>query len=95
MKFHIVPTSMSALRMLSHMETGTILQIEFAKKVYMDRVDIYETYHAGAVTRVAARDNSGSWITLWSGRAQDIDHSRIFTPPIEVSILHTLMSLKS
>ena len=64
-----------------------MLQVEFEEEVYIDRVDIYETYHAGAVTRVAAKDDGGSWVTLWSGEAKVIKSSRIFSPTIQVSII--------
>ena len=61
-----------------------LLQIEYSEKVYIQQVAIYETYNAGAVTRVAARDDSGLWVTLWTGRPQVIKSSRIFSPPIQV-----------
>ena len=53
--------------------------------MYIERVDIYETLNAGAVTRVAATDSHGAWITLWEADApQVIQQSRIFSPAIEV-----------
>ena len=62
---------------------NTFLQVQFAKEVYIGRVDIYETYNAGAVTSVKAFTDQ--WVTLWTGTPQSwITEARIFSPPIQV-----------
>ncbi|KAH3715767.1 hypothetical protein DPMN_058480 [Dreissena polymorpha] len=54
---------------------------EFPNKVYVSKIDIYETYHGGGVKAVKCYDVTGTWITLWStAQVSVIKHSRIFSP---------------
>ena len=60
--------------------------MSFAEAVYIERVDIYETYNCGAVVRVLALGPGGQWTTLWEAAAPErITTARIFTPDITVS----------
>ena len=65
----------------------SVSQVEFAESVHISEVHIYKTLNAGAVTRVAATNTSGQWVTLWE--AEDgpsvITSSRIFQPQLTVS----------
>ena len=67
------------------------LQVGFKRKVFVSKVDIYETYLPGSVVAVAAKNESGSYQTLWSTDSpNDNFHasgiSRIFSPTLEVNI---------
>ncbi len=47
---------------------------------------IYETYHAGAITKIGVwNSNTGMYVTVYEGVAQDIQESRIFEPRIRVT----------
>ena len=67
------------------MNCNTRLQVQFAEYVYIDRVYIYETWHAGAVKSVKAFTDQ--WVTMWTGTPQSwITTARIFSPPIQVCV---------
>jgi hypothetical protein len=62
-----------------------LVQVEFEEKVYVDKIDIYETLNAGAVVKVSALNGDGQWVPLWQvDRPTLIQSSRIFSPTIEV-----------
>ena len=70
---------------LKHVKQVVIFQFEFPNKVYVSKIDIYETYHAGGVKAVKCYDVTGTWITLWStAQVSVIKHSRIFSPSFTV-----------
>ena len=51
----------------------------------MSRIDIYETFHAGGVKAVLAKDPGGQWQQLWKTESvENIEQARIFSPPIKV-----------
>ncbi|XP_056019555.1 uncharacterized protein LOC125669622 isoform X2 [Ostrea edulis] len=57
------------------------IEVAFEKKLYLREINIYETYHAGGVKRVSAKDVGGNWVTLYeTDHCQCIDSSRIFSP---------------
>ena len=63
-----------------------IIQVKFANKVYLEQLDIYETFHGGAVVSVAAYDESGQKHVLWStSQPSNVESSRIFSPSFTVS----------
>ncbi|XP_052236530.1 uncharacterized protein LOC127849104 [Dreissena polymorpha] len=57
------------------------IEVMFTTKVYVSKVDIYETENSGGVTSIKGRQ-SGQWIVLWSGAASHIQNVRIFSPPL-------------
>ena len=60
-------------------------QIKFPRKVYLTEVSIYETYHAGAVVRIAAKDPQKQWIDVYNvTHAHLIRKSRKFSPKLKV-----------
>lgn len=63
-------------------------QVEFLQKLFIEKIDIYETYHAGAVKRVQAKHPNGSWYTVWqTQKVSVIKSSRIFSPSFDVCIV--------
>ena len=70
----------------------------FAQKVKPTTINIYETFHGGAVVAVYGKDDRGDWVPFWNVSApQDLQESRIFSPPIQVSFirLYTNMNIRS
>nr|XP_022322048.1 uncharacterized protein LOC111123779 isoform X1 [Crassostrea virginica] len=60
------------------------IEIKFPRKVYLKEVSIFETYHAGAVVRVAAKDPQNQWMDVYNvTHAHVIRKSRIFSPKIK------------
>jgi hypothetical protein len=74
-------------------------QVEFAEKLYVTAVEIYETLNAGAVIKVAALDSArDQWISLWEADGlapQCIQTSRCFTPAIKVVDISVVPVCKS
>ena len=61
------------------------LQLQYDQALYVSRIDIYETFHAGGVKAVLAKDPGGQWQQLWKTESvEDIGQARIFSPPIKV-----------
>jgi hypothetical protein len=64
-------------------------QVEFLQKLFIEKINIYETYHAGGVMRIQAKHPNGSWYTVWQTQnVSDIHSSRIFSPHFDVCIIH-------
>jgi len=61
-----------------------IFKVEFSEEVYIEKIEIYETYFAGGVIGISAL-NRNSYHSLYSGSAVVITQSRIFTPQFEVN----------
>lgn len=62
------------------------LQVSFPKKVYIERILIYETFHAGGVVSVYAKPPNGKFIKIWqTNEVSNIESSRIFSPDFPVS----------
>jgi len=63
-------------------------QVEFAEKLHIESVEIYETLNAGAVVRLSAcRPDSEDWVVLWQAADQAphlIQSTRCFSPPLAV-----------
>ncbi|KAK3091302.1 hypothetical protein FSP39_018785 [Pinctada imbricata] len=65
-------------------DANQFVELCYEEAVFIDEINIYETYHAGAVKRVAAKNPTGHWETIYeTPRCQKINKSRIFTPPIQ------------
>ena len=69
------------------------IELEFPLEIYVSQVNIYETYHCGAVVGVQLKDAAtNKWQVVWqseTGRALNIEHSRIFSPPFEPTLFKT------
>ena len=61
------------------------LKVRYSTGVYVEMINIYETFNCGGVVRVSAMDESNQWHTLWSvPNPTRIQTSRIFSPPFDV-----------
>ena len=63
--------------------------------MYIEEISIYETCNAGAVTRVAAMDTNGQYVTLWEVSDEGptvIQSSRIFKPELTVRNMRNLFN---
>jgi uncharacterized protein YbbC (DUF1343 family) len=61
------------------------IELAYPVQVYVTSINIYETYHAGAVIRIKIKDlNRNEWISVWQSRtgAQVHEQSRIFSPEL-------------
>jgi hypothetical protein len=61
------------------------IEVEFAKEVFATRINIYETYHTGAVTRILIKNKEQQeWVLVWASKsgAEDIQSSRVFSPEL-------------
>ncbi|XP_060068603.1 speckle-type POZ protein-like [Ylistrum balloti] len=63
-------------------DSQQFLEVGFAEKLYLDEVHIYETYHAGSVHCIKAKNPDNTWVVIWTGQTQNIRKSRIFKPDI-------------
>ena len=64
-------------------------QVEFLQKLFIEKINIYETYHAGGVMRIQAKHPNGSWYAVWQTKhVFDLHSSRIFSPHFDVCIIH-------
>lgn len=62
------------------------IEIEFPKEIYVEKLNIYETYHGGAITKIKLKNKkSNNWKTVWESSvgALNIEESRIFSPELE------------
>ncbi|XP_071129105.1 TD and POZ domain-containing protein 1-like [Mytilus edulis] len=65
-------------------DANQFIEIEYEEKIYIDKIDIYETYHAGMVKCIKAKHPNGSWVKVWNTpKVSCITHSRIFSPEFE------------
>lgn len=68
-------------------DSKQFIEVQFAEAVCITGVEIYETYFAGAVKAVKAKDGN-SWITLWStSPVQVLKYARIFSPPLSIELM--------
>ncbi|XP_048237179.1 uncharacterized protein LOC125372143 [Haliotis rufescens] len=67
------------------------IEVQISQSLYITKVDIYETYHAGGVKRVSAwNPSTSSWDVLWQVSAVSVlAASRIFSPPIQTPTYKT------
>ena len=67
-------------------EMSVFFQIQFDRKVYPDKIEIYETYNSGAVKKLQLMQPDNKWYTVWQTDAvQSIKILRTFSPHFEVS----------
>ena len=61
--------------------------MKFENEVFPTKVEIYETYNAGAVKEVQILQPDGEWMTVWStDSVQRIQTIRTFAPPLQVGV---------
>ena len=59
-------------------------QIKFPRKLFLNKINIFETYNAGAMVRIAAKDPQNQWVDVYHARhAHLIRKSRKFSPKIK------------
>lgn len=66
---------------------------KYEEPVYLTKLKIYETYHAGAVIKIRVKNSdTDEFVTVWrapENRPQDISKSRIFSPLLEQTFFAT------
>lgn len=70
------------------------IELGFPQEVYVTRINVYETYHAGGIVAIKLRNKQlgGTWVSVWeapNGQARNIEMSRIFSPELERSSFRT------
>ena len=66
-----------------------LFKVQFSKKVFPTKIEIYESYKAGAVKRVQFLQPNSKWYTAWEiDTVQKLEQLRIFSPRFQVS--HTV-----
>ena len=82
----VVSTPTQWSHVSSHHSASFCTQVEFPVSLYLQEINIYETYNCGGVTKVAAyNETTQSYITVYQGAATHLTASRIFSPRVEVS----------
>ena len=71
-------------------KTKSFPQVSIDEPVFIYTIEIYETYHAGAVKEVSVRHEQRGWVTVWSGSPQVIKSSRIFKPDLRVRPIYEI-----
>ncbi|XP_076075167.1 uncharacterized protein LOC143046075 isoform X1 [Mytilus galloprovincialis] len=65
-------------------DANQFVEVEFAEKIFIEKIHIYETYHAGAVKKILAKRPNGEWCTVWeTERVICQNSSRIFSPSFQ------------
>jgi speckle-type POZ protein len=68
-------------------DSQQFIVVKFAQSIYLTALNIYETYHAGGIVRIKARNNEADqWVTVWESPNQQpevVQQSRIFSPILE------------
>lgn len=60
------------------------IEVKFPRKIFITKVNIYETFHAGAVVKISAKDGQNQWVDIFNAtHAQVIRESRKFSPQIK------------
>ncbi|KAK3103876.1 hypothetical protein FSP39_022583 [Pinctada imbricata] len=66
------------------------LTVKFDKKVFMEEMRIYETYHGGAIKQIQVLLPGSRWMTIWETTSVEvISQSRIFSPQFEPLLFPT------
>ena len=58
--------------------------MSYEKPLNVKSISIFETYHAGAVTKVSLKNPCGQLDEVYSGDASDIARAQIFEPTLKV-----------
>nr|XP_022322050.1 uncharacterized protein LOC111123780 [Crassostrea virginica] len=60
------------------------IELKFPGKLFLNKINIFETYHAGAVVRIAAKDPQNQWVDVYNvTHAHLIRKSRKFSPKLK------------
>jgi hypothetical protein len=68
------------------------IELEFPIEIFVKKINIYETYHAGGVVAIKLKEKyANRWITVWQSTvgAINIESSRIFSPELIVTKFKT------
>ena len=60
-------------------------QILISRSMYMNRMDIYETYNGGAITKIEVKNPDNTWFLMYSQPASRYQTARIFSPNLTVT----------
>ena len=61
------------------------VELRIRDPVYVESINVYETYAPGRLVKIQLLDPSGAWDTVWEGVAADqstFSAARIFSPPL-------------
>ncbi len=61
------------------------IELEFPTEIFVQEINIYETYHAGAVVRIKLKNKlTNEWKTVWESSIGplNIETSRVFSPEL-------------
>ena len=68
------------------MKRSVFPQLGYNTTVRPTAINIYETFHPGAVVTVKAQNVDGEWLTIWSkAEAEKMTESRIFSLDFKAS----------
>ncbi|XP_062596725.1 uncharacterized protein LOC134258199, partial [Saccostrea cucullata] len=61
------------------------IQVRFPEKVWLTKVNIYETYNAGTVKRILAKDKKNQWIEIFEvSHVHPIRMARKFSTKLKI-----------
>lgn len=67
--------------------------MKFKHAIYIQKIDIYETFHAGGVKKISAKklNTQNTYEVIWQTKSvTDLKSSRIFSPNFKVVFLYFL-----
>ena len=76
----------------SDFHANHFLELEFPEETYVTNINIYETYHGGAVVKVQLKDvQNDCWKIVWESAVGplNIETSRIFSPELKQTLFRT------
>lgn len=66
------------------------IEIGFEQTIIPSEIKLYETYHAGGVSKIMAKNPAGHWVALYTApRLENIESSRIFSPNLTGNTFET------
>lgn len=73
--------------------TVQFISFKYEVPVYLSHLNIYETYHAGAIIEIKAKNiETDDIVTVWHApdfKPENKRKSRIFSPPLELTLFKT------
>ncbi|KAJ8319077.1 hypothetical protein KUTeg_004168 [Tegillarca granosa] len=69
-------------------DSNQFVELKFEEKIYIEKINVYETFHGGAVSCIKVKTPEEKWEAIWTAEEEDFDditQSRIFSPTINVS----------
>ncbi|CAC5388660.1 unnamed protein product [Mytilus coruscus] len=58
-------------------DANQFVEVKFAEKIFIEKIDIYETYHAGDVKKILAKRPNGEWYTVWKTTRSFIQKTKL------------------